>query len=966
MALKTTIIAKEIIQQYTLAFTTHFNSIIVFKHSVNKTQFIFLLFILAISYKGNTQCTINGTTVDSRTVTCSSLSGCTIVYIGDGVSPTSLVMYQNLDLTCLGAIQLIIRNNANIDFSNGNYDLRLGANSSIIVENGGNISAGSNCSSSDLIWIGGEKVASCTGAGPSVISFPNLVMGGGYNTVNATSTIICGSGTSTITAIRNPTPTSTTTYNLYTDATEGTAIQTITTSSPYVATFITPIISSTTNYFINATTSGITTLRRQVTVTVVPIPTITETSPNSRCGTGTVTLGATTSAGTINWYATSTGGSSLGTGTSFTTPSIAATTTYYVDATNNGCTTGTRTAVIATVNPTNTWNGSVSTDWNNHSNWSCGVPTPNSDILIPSGITLHPTLNIDLTLRNIEIQNGALLNVLNNGLTITGILTLNGKIDLQNESQLIQTEGSLLISDCTTGKIEIDQQGVADSYSYNYWGSPVNSTCAASSTSNNISSFLKDSSFPDNIKSFLYGSSAYYADSKSTPLNDGTPNLKLSTYWMYKFANKPAGDYNSWTHIRNTGQLLAGEGFTLKGSNSDFPNQNYTFVGKPNNGLIELTVDQGMQYLIGNPYPSAIDAREFIKDNILQYIGTDSTHIGRRSENIIDGNLYFWDHYGFSTHLLKSYQGGYAIYNLSGEVAFQRGGIPSPPGSSTPRQFIPVAQGFFVNGLTNSGKIQFKNNQRFYQKEENGISEFIRTSDKNSSKNQSSEIDLIKRIYLKFNSPSGFQRQILAAFIPKTTEGIDIGYDAINNEKFAEDMSWVNAENKFVIQAVPTFENRVLPLEVKVSIKGISTISINLIENIPTETSILIKDNISGMLYNLKTAPFEINLSPGIYTNRFELVLQTQKTLAIDEENIVDNSINIHLNNTENTIFINNSNLFEIKEISIHNMLGQQLSSIKKGLEHQIVKIPLNVQNGVYIVNVTTDKGSVSKKIIKF
>ncbi|MCE3280847.1 MAG: hypothetical protein K0S44_3038, partial [Bacteroidetes bacterium] len=43
-------------------------------------------------------------------------------------------------------------------------------------------------------------------------------------------------------------------------------------------------------------------------------PTITSTTPASRCGTGTVVLGATASAGTLNWYSASTGGSSLGTG----------------------------------------------------------------------------------------------------------------------------------------------------------------------------------------------------------------------------------------------------------------------------------------------------------------------------------------------------------------------------------------------------------------------------------------------------------------------------------------------------------------------------------------------------------------------------------------------------------------------------------------------------------------------------
>jgi len=77
--------------------------------------------------------------------------------------------------------------------------------------------------------------------------------------------------------------------------------------------------------------------------------TITGTTPGSRCGTGTVTLGATASAGTINWYSTLIGGSSLGTGTSYTTPSISTTTTYYAEATDNGCTTAVRTAVVATV-----------------------------------------------------------------------------------------------------------------------------------------------------------------------------------------------------------------------------------------------------------------------------------------------------------------------------------------------------------------------------------------------------------------------------------------------------------------------------------------------------------------------------------------------------------------------------------------------------------------------------------------
>jgi gliding motility-associated-like protein len=67
-----------------------------------------------------------------------------------------------------------------------------------------------------------------------------------------------------------------------------------------------------------------------------PAPTVTGAS---RCGPGTVSLTAAGcgAGGTINWYANAaTTGGSLGTGTTFTTPSISSTTTYYATCTN-GC-----------------------------------------------------------------------------------------------------------------------------------------------------------------------------------------------------------------------------------------------------------------------------------------------------------------------------------------------------------------------------------------------------------------------------------------------------------------------------------------------------------------------------------------------------------------------------------------------------------------------------------------------------
>ncbi|MCX6303731.1 MAG: hypothetical protein NT040_02070, partial [Bacteroidetes bacterium] len=59
---------------------------------------------------------------------------------------------------------------------------------------------------------------------------------------------------------------------------------------------------------------------------------ITGTTPGSRCGTGTVSLGAVASGGTLKWYPGASGGTSIGTGSPWTTPVISATTTYYVAA----------------------------------------------------------------------------------------------------------------------------------------------------------------------------------------------------------------------------------------------------------------------------------------------------------------------------------------------------------------------------------------------------------------------------------------------------------------------------------------------------------------------------------------------------------------------------------------------------------------------------------------------------------
>ncbi|RYD95004.1 MAG: T9SS type A sorting domain-containing protein [Sphingobacteriales bacterium] len=71
---------------------------------------------------------------------------------------------------------------------------------------------------------------------------------------------------------------------------------------------------------------------------------------SSRCGTGTVVLNATATAGaTVQWYAAAAGGTALASGNTFTTPSLSATTSYYITAKIGTCESSPRQEVIATI-----------------------------------------------------------------------------------------------------------------------------------------------------------------------------------------------------------------------------------------------------------------------------------------------------------------------------------------------------------------------------------------------------------------------------------------------------------------------------------------------------------------------------------------------------------------------------------------------------------------------------------------
>jgi len=191
------------------------------------------------------------------------------------------------------------------------------------------------CPSSVALASGAFPLANTTGLRTFTIPAFGTATAGTTTASNAT---ICVSGTTSI----GMTPTSGTTTGFVFDVQSSpagagtwTTVATGLTSLPYT----TGTITASTDYQVIAKNCNGTPLFTAALVAVtVNNPQITGTTPGSRCGTGTVTLGAMGSGSGLRWYSAASGGTPLGTNSTYTTPIINNTTTYYVAAVDGGST----------------------------------------------------------------------------------------------------------------------------------------------------------------------------------------------------------------------------------------------------------------------------------------------------------------------------------------------------------------------------------------------------------------------------------------------------------------------------------------------------------------------------------------------------------------------------------------------------------------------------------------------------
>ncbi len=548
-------------------------------------------------------------------------------------------------------------------------------------------------------------------------------------------------------------------------------------------------------------------------------------------------------------------------------------------------------------------------------------------------------------------------------------LKLDGKIDLQGKSQLVQTTESDL--DVTSsGSAERDQQGQANIYNYNYWSSPVSPVNILSNNNDyNIAGVMRDGTNPAAPATINWVGG--YNGAPTSPIS-------LAGYWIYKFDNY-GNDYFNWVQLGQTGAVRVGLGFTMKGSGAT-GTQNYVFTGKPNSGTITSNVVGDDQLLlVGNPYASSLDATKFINDN----------------SGSIDGTLYFWEHYASNnTHDLRDYQGGYAERNNTGGIAPTALAVDFISGAGTPSrgipgQFIPVGQGFFVNGKIGSGgTVVFNNSQRgFHKEDETGVSNVmfkkapVKKPLKGNNDNDKIVVDTntYMKIRLGFNTNKNYHRQVLLGFMnEKATDGLDYGYDGLNLDENPNDMYFLSGENQLLIQGVGSYnEDASYPIGVKTDEAGKVTFMIDELENFDKNNNFFIYDNVTKKYNPIKNKSFEIVLPKGDYNNRFSLCFKHKNhnpngkiSSDTQDDAVLDDELTVMYTNSNHILKITNNNPEnKVSNVALYNILGQSMSNWNvENKEQSNIQIPVkNVSSGVYIAKLKTTEGlEISKKVVVF
>ena len=521
-------------------------------------------------------------------------------------------------------------------------------------------------------------------------------------------------------------------------------------------------------------------------------------------------------------------------------------------------------------------------------------------------ITASGNLNVSSTSTLLKIESDKTLSIADKITTVSSTLTRG--ITIENDGSLVQVNAvDNATTNENTGTIRVIRNTMpVFRNDYTYWSSPINE----------VSGFT-------------------------------LANLSPSTMFNKYFKWNHAATTQAWQVVSSGAEtMVAGRGYIVRPPTTyDLEGapgavaQEYvaTFIGIPNNGAVShavtgsTTVDKFN--LLGNPYPSALDAEAFLDEN----------------DTVLGGAVYLWTHNSaFGSSSGYGYGSDYATWSVgTGGVATSGADGNANDNTAIPTGYIASGQSFFVKGIAaGAGTAVFNNTMRVTGEN----NQFFR-------QNQTETIEK-NRVWLNLKGETQGFNQTLVGYITDATNAIDNRYDAQTFGGNQLTFYSVLDTKKLVIQgrALPFTAQDTVSLGYKSTIASNLTISIDHYDGLFANQDIYLKDNLLNVEHDLKVAPYTFASGIGTFDNRFVLQYVTQGNLSNPTFEQAIKSVSIYKN--DNSIHIK-SQFETIDQVYVYDITGRLIFERKNANINAFDITEMNTGEQVLIVKVILENGGI-------
>lgn len=422
-------------------------------------------------------------------------------------------------------------------------------------------------------------------------------------------------------------------------------------------------------------------------------------------------------------------------------------------------------------------------------------------------------------------------------------------------------------------------------------------------------------------------------------------------------ATNANGTQGNWLAASGT-YMTKGKGYIARASNGAVVNQDLTatFYGKPFNGMFTYPISRGTNVasnndnwnLVGNPYPSAIDADLFLAEN-----------------GNIEGSVRLWmhGHLPAGAPVPNPFYENF-VYNYDPDDYITYNGTAT----TIPAAFdgkIASGQGFFVlmnEAGASTQNITFKNEMR------SDVPNGYLYSNTEFFKNQNANVSATgiekNRIWLDLIASNGKISRAVVGYVTGATLGKDRMYDASTNVKYGMNLYSLVGDEIMHIQgrAVPFSDADMVPLGMEITTAGTYSIAINYADGLfAGNQPIYLQDNLLNVIYDLRQAPYSFTAPVGINNNRFVL-RYTNNALSTSNFEGIDNNVVVATPN-KNQISIQSA-IEKMTDVTVYDLLGRAIVAKTNVSENDIVLTNITAKNQVLVVKIKLANGqTISRKV---